>query len=378
MLAKTQSGLEEVLAKELRQLGAMDIKKINRGVTFTGDLGFLYKSNLWLRTALRIIVPISEFKARNEEEIYKKVKAIAWEDHFDLDKTFLVSATVFARQYRNSLFIAQKLNDGVADRFREKFGERPSVDTSDPHIRIDVHISNENVVISLDSSGHSLHRRGYRQFADIAPINEVLAAGILKLTGWNGLAHFIDPMCGSGTFLIEAALMAHNIPPGVFRKEYAFKNWKNFDAELFDLLFEKALQKEKNFHFTINGFDKDSRVILKAHKNIKEALMEEQIHIEKNDFLNFNPSVELKKPGVLVFNPPYGEKFEANIPELYSGIGDTLKKDFAGYTAWIFTSSKEGLKNVGLKPSLKIPLKNGNLDCWLVRYDLYEGSRKGS
>lgn len=369
-------GLEEVLAKELRQLGAMDIKPVKRGVSFVGDTGFMYKANLWLRTALRILMPIKEFKVRNEEEIYRKVKEIAWEDYFELDKTIMVNATIFSRQFTHSLFIAQKVKDAVVDRFRERTGERPSVNTDNPDVRIDIYIHNENVVVSLDSSGHSLHRRGYRKEADVAPINEVLAAGILKLIGWKGMSHFLDPMCGSGTFLIEAAMIAHNIPPGVFREDFAFKNWKSFDSELYTMLFDKSLEKETNFYYSILGFDKDPRVLLKAGRNIKTALMQDQVKIEKADFMDFKSSREIKTPGILVFNPPYGIKFEANVPELYEGIGNTLKRDFPGFTAWVFTSSKEGLKHVGLKPSLKIPLMNAKLDSWLVRYDLYEGTRK--
>ena len=376
MLAKTPQGLEDVLAKELRQLGAYDIVKVKRGVKFAGDLGFLYKANLWLRTALRIIVPIHEFKARNEKEIYKKVKAIPWEDHFSVKKNIMVNTTINAKQYRNSLFMAQNVKDAVVDRFREMYNQRPSVDTKNPNIRIDIHIYNENVTVSLDASGASLHKRGYRHETDRAPISEVLAAGILKLTGWDGLSNFYDPMCGSGTFLVEAALMAHNIPPNVYRKDFSFMHWKNFDKELYQLLFDKGLEKEKNFHYSICGYDKESRVLMKARKNLKTALMDEQVKTEKGDFLNFNPSNKPQKPGVLVFNPPYGEKLEADIPALYEGIGNTLKREFAGFTAWIFTASSEGLKHVGLKPSVKIPLKNGNLDCLLVKYELYEGSRK--
>lgn len=378
MMAKTMHGLEDVLAKELRTLGAMDIKVLKRGVSFKGDLGFMYKANLWLRTALRILKPIKEFKARNEEEIYRKIKDIAWEELFSNDKTIVVDATVFARQYNHSLFIAQKVKDAIVDRFREKTDKRPSVDTRNPDIRIDIYISNENVVVSMDSSGNSLHKRGYRTEADVAPINEVLAAGILHLAGWNGLGNLVDPMCGSGTLLIEAAMMAHNIPAGVFRKDFAFKNWLDFDEDLYNLLFEKALEKEKNFHYQIFGFDKDPRVLLKARQNVKNSLMDGQIKLEKADFMNFQSSREISKPGMLIFNPPYGVKIEADIPELYSGIGNTLKRDFAGFTAWMITSSREGLKNVGLKPSRKIQLLNGNIESWLVRYDLYEGSRKAS
>lgn len=376
MMAKTMQGLESELAKELQQVGAMDIKTIKRGATFTGDLGFMYKANLWLRTALRILVPIKEFKARNEEEVYRKVKEIAWEDYFEKNKTIVVDATVFSRHFDHSLFMSQKVKDAIVDRFREKLGSRPSVDTKNPDVRIDVYIHNENVTISMDSSGNSLHKRGYRTAADVAPINEVLAAGMLRMAGWKGLGSLIDPMCGSGTILIEAAMMAQNIPPGVFRKGFAFQNWKNFDEELYNLIFEKALEKEKDFHYSIMGFDKDPRVLMKARANIKSALMEEVIKLEKADFLNFQSSRPIQRPGFVVFNPPYGVKIEADIPELYRGIGNTLKRDFAGFSAWMITSSQEGLKNIGLKPSFKTELNNGGIQSWLVRYDLYEGSKK--
>ena len=377
MLAKCLAGTEEVLAKELRELGAMDIVRLNRGVRFKGDLGFLYKANLWLRTALRILVPVSDFKARNEEEIYRKVKQLPWEEYFGVEKTILVKANVFAPHIRNSLFLSQRVKDAIADRFREKTGRRPSVSKENPEIVIDIHVAREKVVLSLDSSGSSLHKRGYREETGRAPLSEVLAACILKLAGWDGLKHLVDPMCGSGTFLIEAALMAHNIPPGVFRKDYAFKNWKDFDKDLYQLIFDKALEKEKNFHFSISGFDRDSRAILKSRHNLKKALMIEQVNTEKMDFLSIPEDRDFPTPGLLIINPPYGEKLEADIPELYKGIGDSLKHHFPGYQAWLFTASAEGLKHLGLKASKKIPLKNGKLDCWLVQYELYEGSRKG-
>lgn len=376
IIAKTYHGLEDVLAKELRVLGAQNVQTIKRGVRFRGDLGFVYKANLWCRTALRIIVPLAEFKIRNEQELYKKIHAIAWEDYFEVNQSIAIDAVVNARQYRNSLFIAQKSKDAIVDRFRDKFDERPSVDTSDPDVRINIHIHNENVTVSLDSSGQSLHKRGYRVDANIAPLSEVLAAGILSLAEWDGMKNFIDPMCGSGTLLIEAALMAHNIAPNIFRKEFGFQKWKNYDEDLFKLLFEKAMTKEKNFHFNIEGYDKDTLSVMKSRKNLRSALMEDEISVQKMDFLNFKKHDDFKDKGLLVFNPPYGEKMEANIPELYKGIGDTLKQEFGGYSAWIFTSSSEGIKNIGLKPSKRIQLFNGKLESWLVRYDLYEGSKK--
>ena len=376
IIAKTYFGLEDVLAKELRELGARNPKTIKRGVSFEGDLGFLYKANLWCRTALRFLVPIAQFKVRNEKELYKKIYALEWEGYFSKQKTIAIDAVVHSRQFKHSLFVAQKCKDAIVDRFRDQLGERPAVDTRQPDIRINIHISNENVSVSLDASGESLHKRGYRVDAGVAPISEVLAAGILKLAGWDGLKDFIDPMCGSGTFLIEAALMAQNIPPNVFRKEFAFRNWKNFDEELFRFLFDKALEKEKNFHFSIKGFDRNSGAVMKARKNVRSALMAEEITIQKADFLSFEKDENFKERGLLVFNPPYGEKMEADIPDLYKGIGDTLKTQFKGYTAWIITSSAEGIKNVGLKPSKKIPLYNGKLESWLVKYEMYEGSKK--
>ncbi len=376
MLAKTLPGLEEVLSREIKLLGGTEVEAVKRGVRFKGDLGFLYKSNLWLRTALRILVPISQFKVRNENELYKKVKAIAWEDIFRHSQTFLIDATVFSEKFTNSLFIAQKCKDAIVDRFREKSGLRPSVHTREPDIRINIHISRENVIISLDSSGESLHKRGYRSRVDRAPIGEVLAAGIISLTGWDKKTNLIDPMCGSGTFLIEAALMAYNIPPNVFRKNFCFRHWKNYDQDLFTLIFDKALEKEEAFSAKIIGYDKDEAVMRKARKNLRNALMQEQIEINQADFLNFDQ--DLPATGTLLFNPPYGIKIEANIPQLYQSIGNTLKRQFPGYTAWIFTSSQEGIKNIGLKPSKKIKLYNGKLECWLLRYDLYSGSRKGT
>ena len=376
MLAKCLAETEDVLAKELRQLGAMDIVKVKRGVKFKGDKGFLYKANLWLRTALRILVPISEFKARNEEEIYRKVKQIPWEHHFGVEHTFLVKSNVFAPHIRNSLFVSQRVKDAIADRFREKTGRRPSVSKENPQIVVDIHIAREKVVVSLDSSGDSLHKRGYREETGRAPISEVLAACILNIAGWDGLKHLVDPMCGSGTFLIEAALMSHNIPPGVYRQNFSFKNWKDFDEDLYELIFNKALEKEKNFQYSITGFDSDSRSVLKSRHNLKKSLMNEQVSTEKMDFLDIPSKREFPTPGMLVINPPYGEKLEADIPQLYQGIGDSLKQHFAGYEAWIFTASQEGIKHIGLKASKKIPLKNGKLDCWLVKYELYQGSKK--
>ncbi len=376
MLAKTLYGLEEVLAKELRTLGAQEVKPVVRGVSFKGDMGFLYKANLWLRTAVRILVPLTGFKVRSQDDLYNKMKAIAWEEHFDVGKTILIDTTVKESFFRNSLFVAQLAKDAIADRFRERIGKRPSVSTREPDIRINLYIQKEKVWVSLDSSGDSLHKRGYRNAVDRAPISEVLAAGIIQLTDWDKHSPFIDPMCGSGTFPIEAALLAYNVPPCVFRKNFCFKHWKNFDKALFELIFDKALEKEKSFHYPIMGFDKLPSVLRKAEQNVSNALMEEQISLKQADFFKSDRPEAAGRRGTLLFNPPYGIKIEANIPELYKRIGDALKQHWAGYTAYVFTSSAEGIKHIGLRPGRKIRLYNGKLESYLLRYDLYEGTKK--
>ncbi len=376
IVIKTLAGLEPVLAREVRQLGGREVKTTKRAVICEGDIGFVYKANLWLRTAIRVLVQLDRFQIRDEEHLYRKVKGIAWEDLFEVNRTIAVDATVFSDQFRNSLFIAQKTKDAIVDRFRDKTGKRPSVQLRTPDIAINVHIQQRWLTISLDASGDSLHLRKYRQAVDAAPLNEVLAAGILALSNWDPQLPLIDPMCGSGTFLLEAALRASNVPANVFRKDFAFMQWKNFDEELYQLIFDKSLEKENQSLPPLLGFDKDAKVLLKSRRNARSALMEDHIKFKPADFLNWPEELEIPPRGIIVMNPPYDIKIEADIPVLYKGIGDTLKQHFSGYTAWIFTASEEGLKNLGLKPSQKIKLKNGKLDSWLVRYDLYEGSRK--
>lgn len=376
ILIKTLPGLERVLARETRQLGGREVKEVRRGVVCRGDMGFVYKSNLWLRSAVRVLIEIQRFKVRDENHLYKMVHNIPWEDYFGVEKTIAVDATVFSDRFRNSLFIAQKTKDAIVDRFREREEKRPSVDLQQPDIRINIHIQSHYCTVSLDSSGNSLHKRGYRVEVDRAPMSEVLAAGILALMDWQGQGPLIDPMCGSGTFLTEAALFASNVPVNVFRKYFAFQNWKNYDPELFDTIFQAALQKENQQVPKLWGYDIDPRILAKARRNIKNALMEDVIKVQKRNFLTWSEEHEVPAGATVIVNPPYDLKIEADIPELYKGIGDSLKRNFGGCTAWIFTGSAEGLKHIGLKPSKKIALKNAQLDAWLVRYDLYEGSKK--
>lgn len=376
LVVKTLAGLEGVLAREIRHLGGREVKTTKRAVLCEGDLGFVYKANLWLRTALRVLVQIDRFQVRDENDLYRKLKRIAWEDLFEVNRTFVVDATVYSDRFRNSLFIAQKTKDALVDRFRDQLGKRPSVQLKDPEVRINIHIQQQWCTISLDSSGQSLHLRNYRTAVDKAPLNEVLAAGILALSNWDPQLPLIDPMCGSGTFLLEAALRAQNVPANVFRKEFSFMHWKNYEAELFQLIFDKSLEKEEAIKVPLLGFDADGKVLMKARRNARSALMEEHLKFKMRDFLDLEADLDLPSQGVLIMNPPYDLKLEADIPKLYRGIGDSLKKHFSGYTAWIFTASEEGIKNIGLKASQKIKLKNAKLDSWLLRYDLYEGSRK--
>lgn len=361
------------MAKEALKLGAKKINPITRGVTFQGDLGFIYKANLNLRTALRILASIEQFKVRNEKELYKKIHQIEWENWFGVDQTFAIDTTVFSPIFKNSLFVAQKTKDAIVDRFKEQTGERPSVDTSNPDIRINIHISREKVNVSLDSSGQSLHKRGYRSEVNEAPINETLAAGILMLTDWNQKTPLIDPMCGSGTFLIEGAMIAANIPANAMREDFCFMHWKNFDEDLYELIRQKSLDKIHEADCKFYGFDKDPIVLSKARENIAHSGLEEFISVDLADFTKFRKPIP--ESGTLIFNPPYGIKIKAEIPELYKAISDTLKKSFTGYTAWVFTSSEEGLKNLALKHSEKIKLYNSTMDAWLVKYSLYEGSK---
>jgi putative N6-adenine-specific DNA methylase len=372
MLAKTLYGMEDVLAKELRRLGAQDVETGPRMVTFKGDKGFMYKANLNCRTALRILKPFANFQIRNEEELYKQVKKIDWTEIIKEGETFVIDSTVNSEYYSHSLFMALKCKDGIVDFFREKTGDRPNVDRENPDKRINLHIFQRFVTLSMDSSGESLHKRGYRQATNIAPINEVLAAGILQLMDWSEIGTLLDPMCGSGTLLIEAAMLAHNIPANIFRPEFAFERWDDFDPELWNMIKEVSLDKEKHFHGEILGFDSATSAIEKAEENIEAALFNGVIDVQRQDFFKSDKPSE---KGTIVFNPPYGERLPYK-EDFYKNIGDTLKQSYAGYTAWMITSDLDALKLVGLRPRRKIKLYNGSLECRLVCYEMYDGSKK--
>ncbi len=373
MVAKTLFGLEEVLEKELMLLGARNVKTFNRGVSFEGDKGFMYKANLWLRTALRILKPIKSFTVKNDEQLYKAIFGMRWEEIIDVDGSFAIDATVNSDFFTHSQYAALRVKDAIVDRFRKEQGRRPNVDVKHPDVKINIHISNATCTVSLDSSGDSLHRRGYKTEINAAPISEVLAAGMILLSDWTGNTNFVDPMCGSGTILIEAAMIAHNIPANIHRKEFGFEGWKDYDADLFELITEKALDKEKNFYHKIIGYDIHYPTVVKARENTKNALFDDVIDIKKADFFD---TERPEGPTLVMFNPPYGERMEVDIPVLYKNIGDTLKQYYQDTTAWLITSDMQGLKHVGLKTSRKIKLFNGKLETRFVKYELYGGTRK--
>ena len=375
MLAKTFKGLEEVLAQELIELGANDVQLERRAVSFRGDKALLYRANLCLRTAIRILVPIASFKAKDTDALYDQVKALNWSQYMTADQTFAIDATVYSESFRNSRFVTYRVKDAIADYWIDKAHKRPSVSTQIPDILLNVHVANEQVTISLDSSGESLHKRGYRVATTEAPISEVLAAGMLLLAGWKGQSDFCDPMCGSGTLLIEAALIARNIAPGVFRSSFAFEKWPDFDADLWNDIYNDD-SNERDFTHHIYGSDASFYAIQQAAKNVKSAGIAKDIELKQ---IRMEEIKEVHAEGALVMlNPPYGERLKSNkeMEDLYSAIGTTLKHQFTGSTAWIISSNVEAMKCIGLKPSKKYHLLNGELDCQFNKYELFQGKRK--
>lgn len=374
MVAKTFFGFEEILAKELLQLGAQQIKPGNRMVSFVGDLGFLYKANLCLRTALKILKPIHTARVQDEDALYQLFYDFPWEDFLDVDSKFVIDSVVHGTLFTHSQFASQKAKDGLVDQFRDRYNERPSVDLNRPDLRINLHIQEDFCTVSLDSSGASLHHRGYRTATNIAPLNEVLAAGLIQLSGWKGKTDFLDPMCGSGTIVIEAAMFASNIPANINRKQFAFEKWTDWDADLFEKIQESQLKRIKNPGIQIIGSDKAPSAIEKATINVENANLSEFITLEKKDF--FQIDKETSGPLHLLTNPPYGERLDGDMNALYQGIGDAFKQSFPNTQAWLISSNMEALKCVGLRPSRKIKLFNGKLESRLMFYPIYEGTKR--
>ena len=373
LIAKTFMGLESVLAEELTNLGANNVEIGRRMVSFTGDKELMYRANLQLHTAIRVLKPIAHFKASSAEDMYDEVKKIDWTQYIDKGKTFSVDSVVYSEEFRNSRFVTYKVKDAIVDQFRETTGDRPNISVSNPDIRLNIHIAEDKATLSLDSSGESLHRRGYRQESVEAPLNEVLAAGMILMTGWKGDCDFIDPMCGSGTLLIEAALIARNISPGIFRKEFAFERWPDFDAELLDQIYNDD-SKEREFRHHIYGYDIDMKAVNTARMNVRAAGLTNIISVEQQNFKDFKQPAA---PALMVTNPPYGERIST--PDLlgtYRMIGERLKHAFTGNDAWVLSYREECFDQIGLKPSLKVPVYNGSLECEFRKYSLFDGKMK--
>ncbi|WP_321995768.1 class I SAM-dependent RNA methyltransferase [Draconibacterium orientale] len=373
LIAKTFSGLEDVLAKEVKRIGGKNVRRGKRAVFYDGDLELIYKSNYQLRAALRILKEIEHFNFKNVDQFYLKCKRIKWNNYFNVDQNFVINSVVVnSRDFRNSMFASLKVKDAIADYFRENFGKRPNVDTDNPDIIINVHIFQDNCTLSIDSSGESLHKRGYRVKQGDAPLNEVLAAGMIYISGWLGNSDFMDPMCGSGTLPIEAAMIAQNIPPAKFRKEFAFQLWNDFDPLLWEKVTEPVEKRE--FRHKIYASDISGSNLLNAQTNARRALVFNKIQFACTDFKDLD--IDLNN-ATIVTNPPYGERLKENdLDGLYAMIGERLKHQYAGNSAWILSSSIDSLKFVGLKPAQRIDLFNGALKCKFNNYRLFEGKEK--
>ena len=373
LVAKTFAGLEDVLADELAALGAKNIKKLIRAVSFDGDKAMMYRANYCLRTALCVLKPIAEFDAKDEDTYYKEIGRINWDEYLALDQTFAISATTHSNIFTHSQYASLKAKDAIADQFRRRTGKRPNVNTEAPDLRVEIHITEKHVTVLLNSSGEPLYKRGYRQASVKAPINEVLAAGMIMLSGWNAKSDFYDPMCGSGTLLIEAAMIAHGIAPGTFRSQFAFEKWSDFDADLLSDIADSTPEVPE-FKYTIAGSDLNPGAVKAAEMNIKAAFLSKKINVQLKNFFDLRPATA---SGTIITNPPYGERLQPNdLRIFYQKIGDKLKSDFTGYEAWIIGSNTELMNFIGLRPEKKIKLYNGALECSFRKYSVYQGSKK--
>ena len=377
MLAKTFKGLEEVLAGELVELGANNVQIERRAVSFTGDKRLLYTANMRLRTASRVLVPIATFRAKDADAVYEQAKQIDWSRYMTLKTGFAIDATVYSDTFRHSQYVTYRVKDAIADYWMEREQKRPSVKLTAPDLSLNVHISAETVTISLDSSGDSLHKRGYRVANTEAPINEALAAGMLLLAGWHGQGDFYDPMCGSGTLLIEAALIARNIAPGIYRKGFAFEKWADFDRDLFEDIYNDD-SRERPFTHKIYGSDAGYYAVQTALKNIQSASLQRDIEVRQIRIEELRLADRDTNGALVMMNPPYGERLsqDKDVLRLYQDMGTALKHQFSGATAWIISSNEDALKCIGLKPSKRIHLINGELECLFNQYELFQGEHK--
>jgi len=375
MIAKTFYGFEDLLSEELLKLGAQKIEKGLRNVTFYGDKGFLYKSNLSLRTALKILKPIAEFRFKDVDEYYEKINNIKWELYMDYASSFLINSVVFhSNIFNNSKYTSLKAKDAIVDRFRDKYNQRPNINSFNPDLRIEIHVNKNYCTVSLDSSGESLHKRGYKKYNSAAPLNEVLAAGIILMSDWDKKSDLLDPMCGTGTILIEAAMIARNVAPNLNRSFFAFEKWKDWDEDLFELIEKSVLGKIVDFDNKLYGFDISLSMIKKAEKNIEISQVDVDIEVLTKDFLK--SSKEDQDDLFIIINPPYDKRISADVKSLYKSIGDTLKNNYQFSDVWIITANLEAIKSIGLKTSKKIKLFNSNLESRLLNYKIYPGTKK--
>ena len=375
MVATTLFGFEEIVAGELRQLGAENVKILNRSVKFSGTKEMLYKCNLHLRTALKVLKPISQFMIRDNMDLYKKIRRIEWDQYLSVDGTLAIDATVNGDFFTHSQFVALKAKDAIVDQFRDKYERRPSIDLENPDLRINLHINERACTVSLDSSGASLGKRGYRKAQSLAPMSEVLAAGIIALSGWDKQQNIVDPMCGSGTFSIEAAMIACNMAPGRLR-HFGFEKWTDFDAKLLESLKKEADSAIVAPVCKIYGSDIDSRSVEIAKSNAENAKVGKYIQYKQMDFLDS----DIKAGNSVIFlNPPYGERLKEKeeIIPFYQQIGTQLKHHYENCEAWIISGNIEALKFIGLRPSRKIRLFNGPIECKLQKYELFRGKKGG-
>jgi putative N6-adenine-specific DNA methylase len=369
ILIKTLAGLEDILAEEVAALGASQIKKRKRAIVCEGDLTFLYSANLNLRTALKVLLPIYEFKARTEHELYDRIYDHDWSQYLEKHQTFAIDNTVFSEYFRHSKYAALKAKDAIVDQFRKKFGQRPSVNVEYPDVQFNLHAFKDNFSVSLDSSGAPLNQRGYRNKGHAAPLNEVLAAGMIKLAGWTPEKKLLDPMCGTGTILTEAAMMAYNIPPNIHRKDFGFRGWNDFEPMLWHRIKMEAESKIRKIPVDISGFDIDRNAVALSKRSFKAMDLGRDISVRHADFFTYKSRGTFS--GMLITNPPYGERIGEEINDLYKNLGDQLKQNFQGGSAWILSSNKSALKNLRLRPEEKIPLYNGSLACEFCKYELF-------
>jgi putative N6-adenine-specific DNA methylase len=373
LIAKTFFGLEPVLAEELKKIGAKEVKIGRRMVSFAGGKEILYKANIYLRSALRILKEIHSFEIENLDQYYSCIHEIEWEKYLNLHHSIAIDAVITSKLFNNSLYAAQRAKDAIVDRFREKYSKRPEVDTHNPSILINIHLSEKRLNISLDSSGESLHKRGYRAMEGEAPINQVLAASLIYLSGWDYTTPFVDPMTGSGTLAIEAAMIARNMPPGMLRKDYCFKNWLDYDRKIYQSILDNIELNDVKPAIYASDISNDALSI--ARNNASKANISSFIRFSNNSFTEFVPPLD--KIGTVIINPPYGERIKlARLEELYQEIGNTLKEKYAGYKAWIISANIDAMKHIGLKSAAKIKLYNGSLDCTYSRFDIFKGSLK--